>query len=198
MNILSDIFMIKQRLLQWVLYSLLLAIPSMALSLDNIKQLRATCSACHGDNGVSSNPQWPNLAGQKQAYLAAQITMFRDGVRNNALMSSVVANLSDSDIDALATSYANQTVELKPGADDDVNPLGKNVRAYCISCHGVDGITVNGLWPNLAGQQKHYLVQQLLAYRNDERIHPIMQVIAKEINEAQIDAVAEYYSQLAK
>ena len=73
----------------------------------------------------------------------------------------------------------------------------KNVRAYCISCHGKHGITVNEEWPNLAGQQKDYLQKQLLAFRDGTRNGPIMQVIAKELNEAQIEAVAEYYSQLS-
>ena len=78
-----------------------------------------------------------------------------------------------------------------------MNQLGKNTRAYCISCHGLSGITVNDQWPNLAGQQQKYLQNQLRAYKNGTREGSVMQVIVKEINDSQITAVAEYYSQLS-
>ena len=60
------------------------------------------CVACHGPHGNSSNPEWPNLAGQKAGYLATQIKAFRDGTRSNALMAPMVASLSDADISVLA------------------------------------------------------------------------------------------------
>jgi cytochrome c553 len=48
----------------------------------------AVCAACHGPNGVSANPQWPNLAGQKDLYLIKQMKAFRDGTRVDPLMSA--------------------------------------------------------------------------------------------------------------
>jgi cytochrome c553 len=67
----------------------------------------ATCAACHGANGISGNNLWPNLAGQKQGYLAAQLTAFRDGARNNPVMSPMAAGLSDADIADLSAYYAS-------------------------------------------------------------------------------------------
>ena len=66
-----------------------------------------SCAGCHGKNGISNNPMWPNLAGQKEAYLVSQMQMFKDGRRQNAMMSAMAKNLSDKDIADLAAYYAN-------------------------------------------------------------------------------------------
>jgi cytochrome c553 len=67
----------------------------------------ASCAACHGANGISSNDMWPNLAGQKEGYLVSQITAFRDGGRNNPMMSAMATGLTDADIANLAAYYAS-------------------------------------------------------------------------------------------
>lgn len=70
------------------------------------KSKAATCSACHGGNGISQIPMYPNLAGQKEQYLVLQLKAFRDGERKNMVMSSMAAGLSDTDIDNLSAYYA--------------------------------------------------------------------------------------------
>ncbi|MDB2649837.1 cytochrome c [Porticoccaceae bacterium] len=65
-----------------------------------------TCAGCHGANGISNNPMWPNLAGQKQAYLASALQMYRDGRRKNAMMTAMAKNLTDADIANLAAYYS--------------------------------------------------------------------------------------------
>ncbi len=72
------------------------------------KAKSVVCAACHGPAGVSSNPLWPNLAGQQEMYLAKQIKAFRDGERKDAMMAPMVAALSDDDIADLAAYYAAQ------------------------------------------------------------------------------------------
>ena len=67
----------------------------------------AVCAACHGQNGISGNPLWPNLAGQQEQYLAKQIKSFRDGERSDVSMQPFVANLTDQDIEDLAAHYAS-------------------------------------------------------------------------------------------
>ena len=71
------------------------------------KTKAASCAACHGPAGVSSNDIWPNLAGQKNGYLVAQMKAFRDGQRKNPMMSPMAAALSDTDIDNLAAYYSS-------------------------------------------------------------------------------------------
>ena len=66
-----------------------------------------TCVACHGPNGISHNPAWPNLAGQKDQYLIRQMRAFRDGDRRDPIMSPMAQGLSDTDIENLATYYSN-------------------------------------------------------------------------------------------
>ena len=70
------------------------------------KAKAATCAGCHGVNGISANPLWPNLAGQKEAYLAKQLRAFRDGTRADPMMAPMAKPLSDEDIDNLAAYYA--------------------------------------------------------------------------------------------
>jgi len=72
------------------------------------KAKSAICASCHGATGKSLNPLWPNLAGQKEQYLAKQIKAFRDGTRQDAMMAPMVAALSDADIANLAAFYAAQ------------------------------------------------------------------------------------------
>ncbi|MEJ2534696.1 MAG: cytochrome c [Gammaproteobacteria bacterium] len=94
--------------------ALLLAalVPSPAVAGDPVagKALSATCVACHGVNGISPNPMWPNLAGQKEQYLIKQLTSLRDGERQNELMTPIAMNLSDEDIENLAAHFSG----LKP------------------------------------------------------------------------------------
>jgi len=68
----------------------------------------AMCASCHGVNGISMSPLWPNLAGQKEQYLIKQIKAFRDGTRQDPMMAPMVAALSDADIENLAAYSASQ------------------------------------------------------------------------------------------
>lgn len=70
------------------------------------QQRSATCAACHGPDGISSNPLWPNLKGQKEQYLIKQLKAFRSGQRQDPVMSPMAVPLSDADIDNLAAYYS--------------------------------------------------------------------------------------------
>lgn len=88
--------------------ALLLGPGSTALAGDPEKgKAKSTvCVACHGTNGISPNPQWPNLAGQKDQYLILALKAYRDGDRQNPIMSPLAQGLSDEDIENLAAYYA--------------------------------------------------------------------------------------------
>jgi cytochrome c553 len=66
----------------------------------------AVCAACHGANGVSVAGHIPNLAGQKAAYLEAQLTAFQDGSRASAVMRPIATRLAAADIAGLAAHFA--------------------------------------------------------------------------------------------
>ncbi len=73
------------------------------------KAKSAVCAACHGANGVSQIPNYPNLAGQKAAYLEAQLKAFKSGERkgaSSAVMTPMATNLSEQDMQDLAEFYS--------------------------------------------------------------------------------------------
>ena len=71
------------------------------------KAKAAVCAACHGPAGISPQPLWPNIAGQKDQYMVKQLKAFRDGTRKDPLMSDQAANLTDADIENLAAYFAS-------------------------------------------------------------------------------------------
>ena len=72
------------------------------------KQKSATCVACHGETGISAVATFPNIAGQYQDYLYQSLVGYKSGERKNAIMSAIVAALSDQDMRDLAAYYASQ------------------------------------------------------------------------------------------
>ena len=85
----------------------LLSPPLLAADIAAGKARSVSCAACHGNNGMSMIPMYPNLAGQKEQYLVLQMKAFRDGERKNMVMSPMAAGLSDADIANLSAYYAS-------------------------------------------------------------------------------------------
>lgn len=65
------------------------------------------CVSCHGMNGRSTNPNNPNLAGQKKAYLIKAMKAYKEGKRQDPMMTSMMAGLSDEDIENIAEFYSS-------------------------------------------------------------------------------------------
>ena len=72
-----------------------------------IAELR--CKPCHGINGISVAPTWPNLAGQKVQYLLAQLQNFKSGARQNPTMQGIVAPLTEEDMNNAAAYFSSLT-----------------------------------------------------------------------------------------
>ena len=89
---------------------LALSIPAFAASGDaDAGRKKATpCAACHGANGVSASPEFPNLAGQYSDYLQSAMQHYKNGKRKNPIMQAQVANLSAKDILDLSAYFASQ------------------------------------------------------------------------------------------
>ncbi len=66
------------------------------------------CAACHGETGVSTQPIYPNLAGQYRNYLEHSLKDYRSGARKNAIMGAQAKDLSDDDIKALSVYFSAQ------------------------------------------------------------------------------------------
>jgi cytochrome c553 len=67
---------------------------------------KTLCGGCHGPQGISTNPLWPNLAGQKDQYLAKSMQDYKAGLRNDPNMTALAQTLSDDEIVKLAAYYA--------------------------------------------------------------------------------------------
>ena len=67
----------------------------------------------------------------------------------------------------------------------------------CATCHGSQGIATAPDAPNLAGQPEGYLADQLKAFRDGKRIHPVMNVVAKPLSDADIAELARWYAAIA-
>ena len=81
---------------------------AQAADVEAGKQKAQTCAVCHGAEGKKSpNELWPNLAGQKAAYLAKQLKAFRDGARTDPMMTPMAKPLTDADIENLAAYFSS-------------------------------------------------------------------------------------------
>jgi cytochrome c553 len=140
----------------------------------------ATCLACHGVNGNSSNPEWPNLAGQNAAYVRTQLRLWHDAKRVDAagLMPPMAATLTDQDMEDVAAYYAQQTpagLEADPSywqAGRKLYNGGDRARALpaCSACHGPVGRGNPAAgYPALQAQHAVYTLKQLTDYANDSR-----------------------------
>jgi cytochrome c553 len=89
---------------------LAVSIPAFAASGDAEvgRKKSGPCAACHGANGISPSPDFPNLAGQYADYLEKAITHYKNGKRKNPIMQAQVANLTQKDILDLAAYFASQ------------------------------------------------------------------------------------------
>lgn len=67
---------------------------------------KSVCLACHGIDGRSNNPLWPNIRGQKFDYLTKQIHDFKSGERKHILMNPISQTLSDQDILNVSKYYS--------------------------------------------------------------------------------------------
>ena len=168
------------------------------------KQKAATCVACHGADGNSNNPTWPNLAGQHAEYTRKQLEDFRDGSRKNDQMSLFAAALTDQDIADLAVYYAS--LEPRTGQTQPEN-LETGARLYragdaakglaaCMACHGPAG-TGNPAanYPRINAQHAVYTELQLKAFKAEERandLNGIMRDVAGRMSNDSIEAVADY------
>jgi len=147
-------------------------------SVDAGSTKSAVCTACHGVNGNSVNPEWPNLAGQNAAYIREQLAMMKSRKRVNELMYPIVAQMSDQDFADLAVYYAAQTpagLEADPSywkAGEALYLSGDATRQIpaCAACHGPSGQGNAGAgYPALRAQQSTYTVKQLQNYLTKNR-----------------------------
>jgi cytochrome c553 len=78
------------------------------------QKVAGLCQACHGMDGLSKNPESPNLAGQIENYLVKALSEYRAGERKNESMNIVAKDLTDEEIANVAAFYSSIQVEVIP------------------------------------------------------------------------------------
>jgi cytochrome c553 len=164
------------------------------------------CMACHAADGSRGSPANPILAGQHPEYLAKQLAEFKSGKRKNAIMSGMVAALSDSDMRDLAHFYAGKSA--KPGFAKNKATVELGQKIYrggiadrsipaCAACHGPSGAGLPVQYPRLGGQHGDYVEAQMLAFRSGARANNAqMTGVAAKMNDVEIKAVSDYIAGL--
>lgn len=159
-----------------------------------------TCLGCHGVANYSNvYPTYhvPKLGGQRGAYLVSALEAYRAGEREHPTMRGQASSLSEHDIRDIAAFLARA-----PGGESERAGIAakdawlKQKTQTCAGCHGQKGVAQIADYPTIAGQYKSYLVYTLKAYRDGERNNPIMTAQVGGMSDAQIEALADYYSRL--
>jgi cytochrome c553 len=163
-----------------------------------------TCSACHGLNGRSVAPTFPNLAAQTAPYIELQLHAFKDQTRADpdaqAYMWGMASQLNDASISGLAAYFSKQSAAGGKSGNATLIAQGKQIFMEgvpgrqipaCASCHGAQA-QGNGPFPRLAGQHAPYLLKQLLVIQSVLRTAPVMHGVIKDLTRDQMQAVVAY------
>jgi cytochrome c553 len=150
------------------------------------------CAGCHGDTGVSGNPDIPSIAGQDATYIAAALAAYRQGERNDETMKGMVAALDAATIKNLAAYYAAQ--EPKPPANVRRPLTVEEWAERCDRCHGVNGNSIDARLPALAAQRPDYLEKALRDYQMGVRKSAPMAAMSEALSEGDVKNLAAYYA----
>ena len=164
------------------------------------------CSICHGIDGNSVSPNFPQLAGQQATYLIAQLQNFRNHQRADPpgfeYMWGISHHLTDDQIKGLAEYFAKQ-IPKRPSAPADAQLMAAGKEIYdkgvpggdvipCMACHGPMGQGVEA-FPRLAYQHADYIVKQLDIFQSTQgRPGTPMEAITHPLTGENKHAIAVY------
>lgn len=174
-------------------------------AIEDAEERTLLCKYCHGSDGNSVQPDVPNLAGQNAKYLLEQIDKFATRQRDDFVMSDLAARFSPEDKVNVAIFYHSQSVK-KQTVDEKKASNGQVVYySGCVKCHGLVGHGHDKL-ARLAGQKITYVMKVLKDFRNNannpdarktsQRQSDIMEAVAKDLTDEQIESVANYVAQM--
>lgn len=163
------------------------------------------CLACHGQDGNASQlDNVPKIGGQNEGYLLKQMQEIKSGVRAAPLMTGMLNNLNDQDLEDVAAYFASQPAP-QGAADPELIDLGRTLYragnadigvAACTACHQPNGKGLASAgYPALSGQDTAYTVMQLKAFRDGSRQNDaaeVMRTITARLNDREISALASY------
>lgn len=141
----------------------------------------AVCTACHGQGGVSTSPQFPKLAGQHESYLYKQLVDVQSGDRVITTMTGLLNGMSEQDLLDIAAYYASQEQSYARVTGEDDTAINETIELgeqlfyggnpetgvpACAACHSPTGMgNQMAGYPVLSGQHADYTAKQLYAYQ---------------------------------
>ncbi|MDT8384367.1 MAG: c-type cytochrome [Gammaproteobacteria bacterium] len=169
---------------------------------DASDELAHRCLGCHGEDGNSTHPAMPSLAGQNAGYLIKAMQTYRDRERQNRMMTDIAQGLSDEAIQRNAVYFATRTpravgvAQASQTGTENFDPLGdgEKLAASCNACHGERGNSKTPGTPRLAGLSEDYLQTAIAHYRNGDRQHAMMQMLTRYLGDTDIEKLALYYA----
>ena len=166
-----------------------------ACAADEIETKAQMCVACHGQNGVPTDPKTiPIIAGQERSYLVKQMHDYRSGDRDNPIMSPIAKSLAQDDLRKIAAYFAAKSWPAKTGAGASAPP--PNGIAQCQPCHQPN-FEGGPPAPRLAGLSYEYLVAAMRNFAADERTNNgDMPKFMRALTDSERDAMARYLSAL--
>ncbi len=190
--------------------SALAAEPAKPAAKPDLAKGQATatnvCAACHTADGSRGSPANPIIQGQHPEYLVKQLTEFKSGKRQNAIMSGMAATLTEDDMKNVSAFYAGKVA--KPGFAKNKATVELGEKIYrggiaersipaCAGCHSPNGAGIPAQYPRLAGQHADYTEAQLVAFRSGVRKNSVpMTGVAAKMNDREIKAVSDYIAGL--
>ena len=162
---------------------------------DDIEAKVQMCVACHGQNGVPTDPKTiPIIAGQQQSYLVKQLHDYRSGDRENPVMSPIAKGLAQEDLRKIAAYFAGKTWPAQAAAGASASP--PNGLAQCQPCHQTK-FEGGPPAPRLAGLSYEYLAASMRSFAADERTNNgDMPKFMRALTDSERDAMARYLSSL--
>jgi cytochrome c553 len=160
---------------------------------DDIEAKAQACAACHGQNGVPTDPKTiPIIWGQQQSYLVKQLHDYRSGDRDSAIMSPIAKQLAREDLRKIAAYFAAKSW---PAQIVAAAPPPKGI-AQCQPCHQPN-FEGGPPAPRLAGLSYEYLLAEMRSFAADVRTNnEDMPKFMQALTDSEIDAMARYLSAL--
>ncbi len=160
--------------------------------------LATACLGCHGIPGYrNAYPSYrvPKLGGLHEEYIVISLNGYKNKVRPHTTMQAQTAELSDQDMQDLATFFSAQGELATGSAKTDAQiGRGKEKAIVCAACHGETGVSAMSNWPTLAGQHQDYLSQALTQYKLGTRTDPVMAGQVVNLSDEDIEDLAAYFA----
>ena len=171
------------------------AVAAPASAADDIEAKAQACAACHGANGVPTDPKtMPIIWGQQASYLYKELHDYKSGDRKSPIMAPVVADISLPDLRQLANYFAAKTWPPKQASGAAGTPPAGI--AQCQPCHQPN-FEGGAPAPRLAGLSYEYLAGTMRDFADGTRTNNgDMPGFMKALSDSDRDAMAHYLAGL--